>query len=87
MVGGFDSTVRLRSLERFDAKQNTWEMINTTVPHPGTNFLILQIDPQRLIVGGGYSKDTEIYYTKCYYLDVESHELSEAPDLPTEHLI
>jgi hypothetical protein len=57
-------------------------MINTTLPHSGTNFLILQIAPNQLIVGGGYNKDTEIFYKTCYFFNVETHELTEAPALP-----
>lgn len=86
VVGGFDGSIRLRSLEKYDIKNDSWEMMNTTLPHPGTNFVISQISESQILVGGGFNKDTDVFYRKCYKLNVETSELEEAPDLPDQNL-
>ena len=69
--GGFDSNNRISIIEKYNIAQDTWEILQVSLPQPLSNAAAISFDESIFIVGGGHD---EGFSHDVFQLDLASSD-------------
>lgn len=71
--GGFDSSNRISTIEKYNILQDSWEILHVSLPQPLSNAAAISFKESIFIVGGGHD---EGFSHDVFKLNLENNELS-----------